>query len=63
MNQNWIQGDIDGTMGTSSSTSTPERNSPIEKRIIRRHLPKLTPWEPVQQMLGGNQVNDMTGKR
>ena len=62
MNQNWIQGDISGSIDKNSSTATPARHVPIGKKFTRKQKPKRTPWEAVQQMWIGKQVNDVSGK-
>ena len=49
-NKNWIQGGIFSPMDTSPSTYTPETHAPIVKKFTTKQLPKLTPWEAVQQM-------------
>ena len=57
MNQNWIQGGIDGPMETRSYTATPEIHESTVKKVDRKQLPKLTTWVKVQQMRGVNKVN------
>ena len=62
MKRNWVKGNIYGAMDTRSSTSTPEIHSPIGWNVANKHLSKSTPLKAVQQMWGGNQVNDVLGK-
>ena len=63
MHQNWIQGNISSPMDTRSFITTLVIHAPIGKKLTRKQLPKLTQWRVVEQMWGGNKVNDMPGKR
>ena len=61
MNKNCTQGDISGPMDARSSTVTSKTHAPLGENVTIKNSQKLTQWEEVNQMLGGNQVNDMSG--
>ena len=62
MNQNFIQGDIDGFMEICSYKTTPERHAPTGKKFDGKQIPNLTPWDAFKQIWGVNQDNYMSNK-
>ena len=62
MNQNRIQGDIDGQMYMSSSTLILSRHTQLGHKVIRKRPPIQTHWDVVNQINGGSKVKYMLGE-
>ena len=59
MNINWIYEDISGPMDTRSSIVKPSIHVPLGDKVTSKQPPKVTQWEGLNKIWGGNQVNDM----
>ena len=59
--QNWIQRDITGHMGTSSSTATQASLVQLGGKVTIKFQPIKTLWEGTHQIKAVNQINDSAG--